>query len=514
MKTPVIAVTGFLGCGKTSFINKMMTDEMYKKSSIILFTFEKGEKQIENTNSTIHEIYFSKRELENDSEKVAKDMARAINNYISSEIWIEWNCMEGLSTLYNLLTSKHLRKLCSLEKILHISSINSIEGELSAGSLTTEQVSEASCIILNDVLSPMQLKSRTKAIKNINPGVKTIPAENTEEIKRFLSYEPLNTINTFIFAILCTIVLYLIAKSLLEKFNFFADMILVSFLGTMLKALPFLMLGVIISAFIQVFITTELMEKIFPKKLIPSMAVALLAGFFLPVCDCVSIPVFRTLVKKGVPIPAAVTFLLASPVINPIVMISTYSAFNKSIEMVLTRIILGIIVSVIVGLCFVLFPTEKMLLSNTFVPFCKCGCYDKSTSGSSFKDKFSLMISHSQAEFFDVGRYLIIGAFISSILSYFTSDFFTSQSNLPIAIILMMIMAFVLSLCSSSDAVIAKSLASSFPQGALMAFMVFGPMLDIKNIMMLNAGFPKRFIIRLAAITTIVSFIVILVAYV
>ncbi len=286
------------------------------------------------------------------------------------------------------------------------------------------------------------------------------------------------------------------------------------FLGIILQALPFLLIGVLLSSVIQVFIPKEVIERRFPQSLGKGMLVAILAGFCLPVCDCASIPIFRSLVKKGVPLPVAITFLTVTPVINPVVILSTYYAFNGNMNIVIGRVSLGIIAAVLIGLIFVGRPPKGPVLSGGALDrlMCSCGCYEDLESMTSFTDRAGLFIRHSQAEFFDVGKYLVIGTFISSLFQSMGTGIFTSAQSgagLAVSIIIMMIMAFALSLCSSSDAMVARSFANQFPMGAIMGFLVFGPMMDIKNVMMLSSGFSRRFIAKLLFTAFIVCFAVV-----
>ncbi|HCX61767.1 MAG TPA: permease, partial [Clostridiales bacterium] len=98
----------------------------------------------------------------------------------------------------------------------------------------------------------------------------------------------------------------------------------------------------------------------------------------------------------------------------------------------------------------------------------------------------------------------------STLFQAISISVFVSAQNgtaLAISMIIMMVMAFVLSLCSSSDAVVARSFANQFPMGALMGFLVFGPMMDIKNVMMLSSGFSKSFIGRFLFTSFVVCFL-------
>ncbi len=290
------------------------------------------------------------------------------------------------------------------------------------------------------------------------------------------------------------------------------------FLGILLQAVPFLLIGVILSSAIQVFVPQRFIERRFPKSIGWGMLAAILGGFCLPVCDCASIPIFRSLVRKGIPLPVAITFMAATPVINPVVMLSTYYAFSGDLHIVITRVALGIAAAVLVGLFFALRPPKGQVLSGGALDrlMCSCGCYEDSESITTFSGKVGLFIRHSQAEFFDVGKYLVIGTFIATLFQVLGTGIFTaaqSGAGLAVSIILMMVMAFVLSLCSSSDAVIARSFASQFPMGAIMGFLVFGPMMDIKNVMMLSSGFSKRFIGKLLTTAFAVCFAVVFILY-
>ena len=122
---------------------------------------------------------------------------------------------------------------------------------------------------------------------------------------------------------------------------------------------------------------------------------------------------------------------------------------------------------------------------------------------------------HAQSEFFSVGKYLLIGAFVSALFQTLGSGlpWKNGTSGLLLPLLLMMLMAFLLSLCSSSDAVVARSFAGQFPMGALMGFLVFGPMMDIKNIILLSGGFSKRFILRLCLTTFLVCASVVFLAF-
>ena len=125
------------------------------------------------------------------------------------------------------------------------------------------------------------------------------------------------------------------------------------------------------------------------------------------------------------------------------------------------------------------------------------------------------LIRHAQNEFFSVGKFLIVGILVSSCFqNLFQTTMAAGKDVRPcVALLMMMCLAFVLSLCSSSDAVVARSMAGSFPVGAILGFLVFGPMMDIKNVIMLSGSLPKKFILRLAVTVFVIDAAVVYAAF-
>jgi len=281
------------------------------------------------------------------------------------------------------------------------------------------------------------------------------------------------------------------------------------FLGVFLQAVPFLVIGVLLSSAIQVYVSADWIRSKFPKNMVLGQLFAIVAGFCLPVCDCASIPVFKGLVKKGVPLSAAVTFMLVSPVINPVVILSTWYAFNGNLKIIAARCGLGVLCAVLTGLTCLISPPQKVLLADPVIQGGDgYGDYEIPTSDDSKAARFFQMMRHAQNEFFTVGTYLLTGIFVSTVLQEVWPGMTRSGGGIPIlaSVGFLMAMAFILSLCSSSDAVVARTMAGVFPAGALMGFLVFGPMIDLKNGAMLLGGFEKKFIVRLFVTTFLICF--------
>lgn len=278
------------------------------------------------------------------------------------------------------------------------------------------------------------------------------------------------------------------------------------FLSIIIEALPFILIGVFVSAMLQNFVSEETIRKVLPRNKIINLLLASLLGIIFPVCECGIVPVTRRLVSKGVPLYSAITFMLAAPIINPVVASSTAVAFSADPKMVWFRLGLAFFVSFVTGLLLSFWFNSSELKSGALQNSCDCGCthdHDHHHSAPAFKTKIMNTFLNACDEFFDMGKYLIMGASLAALAQTFVSRdiILTIGQHSLSSIAAMMTFAFGVSVCSSADAFIAASFASSFTTGSLLAFMVFGPMIDIKNILMLLSAFKTRFVAALIIIT-------------
>ncbi|KPU43863.1 putative two-component membrane permease complex subunit [Oxobacter pfennigii] len=515
MAIPVYVVTGFLDAGKTTFLNTLLNRRDWQDTGILVIQFEAGEEEFQSRYNNCYSISFPKKYLDQQPKQVIGQIVDAMRRHEFDEIWVEWNGVVPFSQLQALLLQPRLRNLCKIQKVIHIADGSSIENLLGrTGGALPEQIANSDFAVVRNVHSAAVYKRIRRLLDGINPGVEIYEIKAYKDLYKQLFRRRENPVNFFFLTVVMLAALYFSARSAFEALQIPFNTIINVFLGIILQAVPFLLMGVLLSSAIQVFIPQRIIERWFPKSLGMGMLAAIIGGFCLPVCDCASIPIFRSLVRKGIPVPVAVTFMAATPVINPVVILSTYYAFSGNMKIVVGRVFFGIIAAVIIGLIFALWPLKGQVLSGGALDrlMCSCGCYEDAESVTTFTGKLGLFIRHSQAEFFSVGKYLVIGTFIASLVQVLGTGIFTaaqSGAGLAVSIIIMMAMAFVLSLCSSSDAVIARSFANQFPMGAIMGFLVFGPMMDIKNVMMLSSGFSKRFIGKLLFTAFIVCFAVV-----
>ena len=281
------------------------------------------------------------------------------------------------------------------------------------------------------------------------------------------------------------------------------------FTSIVLEAIPFIILGSFISAIIQTFISEEIITKLIPNVSILGYIGAALIGLIFPVCECAIVPITRRLMKKGLPVGVGVTFMLAVPIINPVVIMSTYYAFYDKQAMVILRIAGGFVAAILIGMIVNTLEENKhsiILDSIENDNYCNCGCNAPFENQSKFKAIFE----HTNREFLDIMGYLIFGAFISSGFQVVASHggFNFISDNKVLVIIFMMFLGFVLSLCSEADAFVGRSFLANYSFSGVAAFLILGPMLDLKNLMMLYGTFKKSFVFKLVITTICVVFVI------
>ncbi|GAC1646884.1 MAG: permease [Herpetosiphon sp.] len=251
------------------------------------------------------------------------------------------------------------------------------------------------------------------------------------------------------------------------------------FLSLFIEVLPFLVGGVLLSAVIALYVDDRSLHRFIPHRPWVAALVGSGVGLIFPVCECGTVPAARRLLHKGAPLPFAVAFLLGAPVINPIVIASTYVAFNGDWIMVGSRVGLTLLVSVTVALAMSWLPRQGTLLARG-VRHLESGCQCASHSG---ERSVGGVLRHSATELVEMSRWLILGALFAATVQTFVPQSLLLQlgGGRIVSVVLLMALAVLLSVCSTVDAFLALALSGTFAPGALLAFLVFGPMVDIKS---------------------------------
>ncbi len=308
-----------------------------------------------------------------------------------------------------------------------------------------------------------------------------------------------------------------------------------------LEAAPFLLLGALISSVFEIYLPPDRLEKLMPKGRLLGLLFGLSAGIFIPTCECGVVPIVRRLLKKGVPPQVAMTYMLSAPVINPLTIIATYIAFRGNMWMVLGRIGLVATCASCIGLALAKINPALLLRGGEIYPElsmpghedcpvdgvhvrhiddvqqvhtvlhtghepahgCGCGCAAPDES------KPVQVLLHAASEFLDMGKFLILGAVAVGLFRIwlFQDALEPFQTNTFLAVGVMMLLAFFLSICAQADAFVAASF-SAFPGVAQLSFVTLGPMVDLKLAAMYGAVFRPRIALTLILVPTALIYIV------
>lgn len=327
------------------------------------------------------------------------------------------------------------------------------------------------------------------------------------------------------------------------------------FLSLLVEAMPFLLIGVLLSGMLLLFIDERQLIAALPRNPILGAFVGSLVGFLFPVCECGNVPVARRLLMQGVSTPVAIGFLLAAPTINPIVIWATWVAFRDQPEIVVLRVVFSLTIATIIGAVFSVQKDLKPLLQPALarsIPQCepkstssgetpgllKSGTYWLGQSeqpmqldlrgrmvplqtsvalGSittkPLKDRLGLLLDNTVQELRELGGVLVLGSAIAAFIQVLAPrELILSLGSGPItSIVAMMLLAGLVSICSTVDSFFALSFASTFTSGSLLAFLVFGPMIDLKGIGLMLSIFKARAVIYLFALAAQLTFALVLV---
>lgn len=296
------------------------------------------------------------------------------------------------------------------------------------------------------------------------------------------------------------------------------------FLGIFIEAAAFLLLGTLMSAFIQEFVTPDMLERFIPKNRFGAAIMGSCMGLIFPVCECGSVPAARRLMSKGAPVPLGVAFLVAAPVINPIVIISTWEAFGGDPWIVFGRLGLTLLIAVTVAVVFSFHPNPQSLLMPAACPVPndrhdhdhhdhdhahEHHHHDDATERKTVGERLRSIASHSAAEFFEMGQFVVFGAFLAAMTQTFIPrEVLLAIGGNPVtSILVMMALAVILSICSTVDAFVALSFANTFGTGSILAFLVYGPIIDIKAVLLFTTTLKKHAVVLLVVLVTLLAFL-------
>ena len=304
------------------------------------------------------------------------------------------------------------------------------------------------------------------------------------------------------------------------------------FFSLLVEAMPFLLLGVFFSSALLLFVDERKLIAAVPKNPFLAALAGSFIGCLFPVCECGNVPVARRLITQGAPASMAIGFLLAAPTINPIVFWATWTAFRDQPEVVVLRIVFTLIIATLIGWVFSsqadLRPlvqadvarampnpnrlkrsadatVSPLLQSGTFLlgsgnatrledPSAALALVANPVLSKPLRDRFQMMLDNVVQELRELGGILILGTAIASTVQVLIprEAILSFGQGQITSIIAMMALAWIVSICSTVDSFFALAFASTFTTGSLLAFLVFGPMVDVKNIALLFSVFRGR----------------------
>jgi uncharacterized membrane protein YraQ (UPF0718 family) len=267
------------------------------------------------------------------------------------------------------------------------------------------------------------------------------------------------------------------------------------FVSIVVEALPFVLLGALVSALIEVFVSDRAFEAVARLPLPFQLPGAALGGLLFPVCECGSVPVARRLIARGMHPAAGIAFMLAAPILSPVVLASTWVAYGGrglGFEMVAGRAALGLILATVAGWAIGGDGGAELRRSARRGP---AGDDEMDSSRS------RSLVRHLSADFFFMGKFVVVGSALAAALqTVIPQSIVGGIARTPVlGSLALMGIAYVLSLCSEADAFVAVSL-TPFPLGSQLAFLVFGPVVDLKLSFLYGATFKRKFVARLAVV--------------
>jgi hypothetical protein len=282
------------------------------------------------------------------------------------------------------------------------------------------------------------------------------------------------------------------------------------FLSIFIEAVPFLLAGSMVSGLLEVFVNRDLLYRFVPRHPLGAALAGGGLGLVFPVCECGVVPVTRRLYQKGLPMSMGIAFMLAAPVVNPVVMASTYAAFGWS-AMLGLRLSLSFLIASAISLIFyfarpkdILLPEQLTLAQHDRAQ----GDHDHHGAEPGPMGRFWSAMAIAGDDFFDMGRYLVAGSLLAAAMQTVVPQpvLLSLGDGAVTSILAMMALAFVLSVCSTVDSFLALAFVNTFPPAAILAFLVFGPMVDIKSSLMFLGIFKRRvvaYLILLPLLTTL-----------
>lgn len=271
--------------------------------------------------------------------------------------------------------------------------------------------------------------------------------------------------------------------------------------SVLIESLPFIILGITLSILVQIWLPDQLLFRILPRNAFGRRAVISMLGMFLPVCECGNVPLARGLVSKGYTVSDSMTFLLAAPILNPVTIITTHQAFGFDDGILVARLVGGFLIANLLGWLFSLHPQPMSLLTPAFEK--SCAVVPSGVQPTKVQRSVDLFVRESSV----LMPALIIGSLVAGLIQVVVSrDTLVQLGSDPLwSVVAMMILAFVISICANVDAFFILPFATTFLPGSIAAFLILGPIIDIKMLALLRTTYRTGTLIQISTVVVLMT---------
>lgn len=469
MKTiPSYVVMGFLGSGKTSSITAGI--ESHKISNVLLFQFEQGLQSPALSNERVHTF-----SIDDDSKNTISACQQVLQDHQYRELWIEWNGLGSLESFEELFLHSPLGDMLDIKHIYYVTHPEWVESQLPyLGEIPLSQIRYSDTVILGNTT-----QEKAKEYTELAPNSTWIACQDVKQwpiTKPIQMSKPRWKHYAIIPILLALGYMFYVQPNWVTMTT-----------AILLQMIPFLLLGTGISVIVEQYVSPYRIEKYLHRSPMFAYILAIIMACTMPLCDCAVIPILRSLTRQGLAPKVSLFFTMISPLLNPLVLLSTYYAFPKEPLILWGRPLLGIVLAFIVS------------------QYCGPRIYGRTDAFPPWK-QLTLVKSLSkdigffgrlQEETLRLLPFIIIGSILSSGLQLFLPKQWLQDISLSgsmLVIFGMMALAFCVSICSTADAIIARSFMNVIPLPGILAFLLFGPLLDIKNYVLLRNLFPNSFV--------------------
>ena len=272
-------------------------------------------------------------------------------------------------------------------------------------------------------------------------------------------------------------------------------------LGVIIEALPFVMLGLFFSIVVRLWLPHDWLLKYLPKQPFLRRALISLLGVFMPVCECGNVPLARGLLAKGLTPAESLTFLLAAPILNPVTIITTQQAFSDDSTVLIARILGGFLIANIIGWIYSSTRQDAMLRSE-FIAICK----EKKDNSNRLVEALNFFKHETRS----MMPALVIGAMVAGFIQVVVPrETILLLGNSPAwSVLVMAVLAFVVSICSSVDAFFALAFRGYFTSGSLVSFLTFGPMIDVKMLSLMRTTYRRNILLQVSVLVFLMSMLI------